>query len=127
MRKKIRKKGNSVSMLRQSIELRKQELFNIALHYADLLGARKAAEGFIDQVYDSDDRVFWSWGPDWCESLQEYKMNRPIHRAVVLLAFFAHGTTHLIGRIVNHWNGIDPFADELKNGHEAQEGDQNNG
>ena len=121
MRKKIKKKGNSVSMLRKSLELRKQELFNISLHYADILGASKAAENFINEIFEVDDRVFWSWGQEWCESLQEYKSNRPINRAIVILAFFAVGTTYMIGRVVNHWNGVDPFAEELK-----RKGDQKN-
>ena len=114
MRKKIKKKGNSFSMLRQSMELGKQELFNLALHYADILGAAKASTNFINELFDVDDRVFWSWGPEWCESLQEYKMDRPMARAIVILAFFCSGTTYTIGRVVNHWNGVDPFADELK-------------
>lgn len=113
MGKKIKKRGGSSAYLRKSIELKKQELFNISLHYADLLGAKKAAEGFINELFEVDEKVFWSWGPEWCESLAEYKTDRPVHRGFVLLAFFAYGSTFLVGHIVNQWNGKDPFKDEL--------------
>jgi len=129
MSKKRIKRGklNSVSLLRKSLQTRREELFNLSLKYADILSAKEAAVGFINEIYGMDGRIYWSWGERWCESLDHYRTTSPIKRAIVILAFFSSGTTYLIQKIVDQWNGMDPFLDELEDekGEEAQDVEKN--